>query len=190
MTNTKNKMFSTRKIAFAGLFLALGLVLPFLTLQNPALGNMLLLMHLPVLLCGFVLGWPFGLVIGFITPLLRSLIFGMPPLYPVALAMAFELAAYGLATGLLYRLLPRKTPMIYVNLVISMISGRIIWGLATMVLLGIKGQALTWTMFATAAWVNAIPGIILQIILIPLLVIAFQKAGLTESRTGRLKESA
>jgi riboflavin transporter FmnP len=187
MNNSSYKLLTTRKIAFAGLFLALGLVLPFLTLQNPALGNMLLLMHLPVLLCGFILGWPFGLVIGFATPLLRSLIFGMPPLYPVALAMAFELAAYGFATGMIYRLLPRKTPYIYINLIISMVFGRIIWGLATMTLLGIKGQALTWTMFLTSAFVNAVPGIILQIVLIPLLVIAFSKAGLTDGGTGKLK---
>ena len=89
------------KLALAGLFIALGLVLPFFTGQIPSLGSKLLPMHIPVLLAGFVCGWPYGLAIGFIVPLLRSVLFGMPPMYPTAVAMAFELAVYGFATGFL-----------------------------------------------------------------------------------------
>lgn len=96
-----------RTLAFAALLLTLGLVLPFLTGQIPQFGSMLLPMHLPVLLCGFVCSWPWGLAVGAVTPLLRSLLFAMPPMFPTALAMAFELAAYGCCTGLLYRRLPR-----------------------------------------------------------------------------------
>ena len=80
--------------------LALALVLPFLTGQLPQIGNMLCPMHLPVLLCGFLLGWPWGLAVGVTAPLLRSALFGMPPLYPVALAMCLELGCYGLVIGL------------------------------------------------------------------------------------------
>lgn len=87
---------STRDLVLAAFFLALGLLMPFLTAQIPSLGARLLPMHIPVLICGFVLGGPMGLIVGFITPLLRSLLIGMPPMFPTAVAMAFELAAYGL----------------------------------------------------------------------------------------------
>ena len=84
--NTREK---TRKLVLSALFLALCLVLPLVTGGIPTIGNMLLPMHIPVLLCGLICGWPCGLVVGFVAPLLRSLLFGMPPMYPIALAMAF-----------------------------------------------------------------------------------------------------
>ena len=184
------KRSTTRNIAFAGIFLALAIVLPFLTLQLQQLGNKLLPMHLPILLCGFICGWPYGLAVGFIAPLLRSLMFGMPPLMPVAAAMAFELAAYGLVSGLLFKLFPRKNMFIYASLIISMITGRIVWGLVSMALFGIQGNSFTWSIFMTQAWVNAIPGIILQLILVPLIIMAFKRAGLIDlTERPSLKES-
>ena len=100
------KSLSTKKVALAGLFLALGLLLPFLTGQIPQIGNMLLPMHIPVLLCGYFCGWRYGLAVGAAAPLLRSALFGLPPMFPIAVAMAFELAVYGLMTGLLYKRFP------------------------------------------------------------------------------------
>lgn len=78
------------------------LVLPFFTAQIPSIGSMLLPMHIPVLICGFVCGGPYGLLVGAIVPLLRSVMFGMPPML-VAIPMAFELAAYGFMTGFLIK---------------------------------------------------------------------------------------
>ena len=104
-----------KKLVLAGVFLALCLLLPFVTGQIPQIGAALSPMHIPVLLCGFVCGWPYGLVVGFVAPLLRFMLFGMPPIFPTGIAMAFELAAYGALTGILYRLLPKKTPYIYVR---------------------------------------------------------------------------
>ena len=95
------KQNNTKKLVYSALFLALALVLPFLTGQIQTFGQMLAPMHLPVLLCGFVCGPVWGLAVGAVAPLLRSLLFGMPPMFPTAVAMAFELAAYGLFTGLL-----------------------------------------------------------------------------------------
>ena len=92
---------STRKLTLSALFLALGLVLPLITGQIPQIGKMLLPMHIPVLLCGMVCGWPYGLAVGAVMPLLRGLLFGMPVLYPTGIGMAFELAAYGAVIGLL-----------------------------------------------------------------------------------------
>ena len=99
---------STRKLTLSALFLALGLVLPLITGQIPQIGKMLLPMHIPVLLCGMVCGWPYGLAVGAVMPLLRGLLFGMPVLYPTGIGMAFELAAYGAVIGLLYAKLNKR----------------------------------------------------------------------------------
>lgn len=160
----------TLKMVLSALFLALAFVLPFLTGQIPEIGSMLCPLHIPVLLCGFICGWPWGLAVGFIAPLLRSLTLGMPPLFPTAICMAFELAAYGAFSGLLHRLLPRKKPYIYCSLLIAMLIGRIIWGSAMFICLGLSGGGFTFAAFVAGAFTNALPGIILQIILIPVLV--------------------
>jgi len=160
------------------MFIALGLVLPFFTAQIPSLGSKLLPMHLPVLICGFVLGWPYGLIVGFITPLLRSVLFTMPPMYPTAVAMAFELAAYGVMTGLLYKLLPKKNIFIYISLLLSMLLGRIVWGIISLVLYNFSGDAFTWSIFISSAFINAIPGIIIQIAFIPPIILALKKGRL------------
>ncbi len=165
-------------ITYSALFIALGLVLPFLTGQIPQIGTMLCPMHIPVLLCGFVCGWPSGLIVGFLTPLLRSMIFGTPFMYPTAISMAFELACYGFMSGILYSKLPKKNRVIYLSLIISMIVGRIVAGLATMTLMGIKGNTYTFEAFITTNIVKAIPGIIIHIILIPILVMVLKKAKL------------
>jgi thiamine transporter ThiT len=171
---------STKNIVLSGLFLALCIVLPFLTGQIPEIGSMLLPMHLPVLLCGFICGWPFGLVVGAVAPVLRSVIFTMPPMFPTAVAMAFELAAYGLVSGLLYKLLPKKNAYIFVALIAAMLAGRIVWGGVSYILYGIGGTAFTWEIFMSGAILKALPGIAVQIVLIPLLVIALRKVKLIE----------
>ena len=95
---------STKSLTLSAMLLALALVLPFLTGQIPEIGSMLLPMHIPVLLCGFLCGWQWGLIVGFIAPLLRSVLFGMPPMVNVAIPMAFELAAYGAFAGAVVQL--------------------------------------------------------------------------------------
>ena len=168
-----------RKLTYAALYLAIALVLPFVTGQIPEIGSMLSPMHIPVLLCGFMCGWPWGLAVGFIAPLLRSVLFGMPALIPSAVAMAFELAVYGAMSGLLYAILPRKPWITYAVLVISMIAGRIVWGIARVILAGMTGSSFTWALFISGAVTNAIPGIILHLVLIPALVMAMERAGLS-----------
>ena len=169
---------STKRLVLAGLFLGLGLLMPFLTGQIPSVGSRLLPMHIPVLLAGFVLGGPLGLVVGLVTPLLRSVLFGMPPAFPTATVMSFELGAYGYLAGVLYRTLPKKSVSIYASLVLAMIGGRIVWGLVSSVVLGLSGTPFTWQMFTAGALVNATPGIILQIIIIPAIVFALRRAKL------------
>ncbi len=168
-----------RKLTYAALFLALALVLPFLTGQIPQIGSALSPMHIPVLLCGFLVGWPWGLAVGYIAPLLRSVIFGMPVMVPGAVAMAFELAVYGLVSGILYRLLPKKKWSIYVTLVVAMLAGRVVWGIARLIIAGLSGNSFTWALFLAGAFTNAIPGIILHIVLIPVIVMVLERAGLS-----------
>jgi riboflavin transporter FmnP len=172
---------TTKNLTLSGLFIALGLYMPFLTAQVPSIGSRLLPMHIPVLISGFVLGWPYGLIIGLITPVFRSVLFGMPPMIPTALAMSFELAAYGAITGLLYRLLPKKDVYTLVTLVIAMIVGRIVWGTASYLIFGLSGRTFTWQLLVANGFVNAIPGIILQLFAIPLLVVALKRARLIQN---------
>lgn len=166
---------TTRKLVFSALFLALAFVLPFLTGQIPQIGSALLPMHLPVLLCGFVCGAPWGLVVGFAAPLLRSLCFGMPPFFPTAVCMAFELAAYGFLAGLFYRLFPRKKGFVYPSLFLAMLGGRLIWGLARLCCAGLDVSRFGIEAFWVGAFAAALPGILVQILLIPPLVLLFEK---------------
>lgn len=170
------KQSSIKNLVLSGLFIALGLIMPFLTAQIPSLGSKFLPMHLPVLIAGFVCGWQYGLIVGFIVPIFRSMLIGMPPMFPTAAAMAVELAVYGCVTGLMYRLLPKKNVYIYAALIISMICGRIAWGLAGIFLYGLGGTAFTWELFMAGAFINAVPGIVIQLIVIPIIIIALKKA--------------
>ena len=163
-----------RKIVLAGLMMALGIVLPFVTGQIPQIGSMLLPMHIPVLLCGFICGWKYGLVVGAVVPLLRSMMFGMPPMM-TAIAMAFELAVYGCVTGFLYKKLPGKKVKLYISLISAMILGRIVWGMVSLVIYGVTNAVFTWQIFIGGALLNAIPGIILQLIVVPALVLVIEK---------------
>ena len=171
---------SIRKTITSGVCLALCLLLPFLTGQIPQIGSALAPMHIPVLICGLVCGWPYGLLVGLLAPILRSLTFGMPPLFPTATAMAFEMAAYGAFSGILYKLLPSKPIFLYTSLIGAMFLGRIVWGFATLFLLGINGQSFTFAAFLAGAFTNALPGIICHILLIPPIVMGLKKARVTE----------
>lgn len=168
---------STRNLVLAAFFVALGLLMPFFTAQVPALGARFLPMHLPVLLGGFILGGPLALVVGLITPLLRSFLFGMPPMFPTAVAMAFELAAYGLLTGVLYQ----RTRQVFLALILAMLGGRLVWGVVSLVLYGLTGSAFGWQVFTASVFINPLPGIIFQIVFIPVVVMALRRAGLLKN---------
>ena len=172
-----------KNLTLSAMFMAIGMVLPFITGHVRAIGNMLLPMHLPVFLCGLICGWQYGALIGFVLPLLRSVVFGMPALYPNAAAMAFELMTYGAVAGFLYaRSRWQCVIALYRSLLIAMVAGRLVWGAVEVVLLGLGGGAFTWQMFTAGAFLNAIPGIILQLILIPAIMVALDRAGLVRFR--------
>lgn len=164
-----------KKLVLSAMFMAIGLVLPFITGQIPAIGQMLCPMHLPIMLCGIFCGWQYGLIVGFITPLLRGALFGMPALVPNGISMAFELATYAVVIAIMYRTLPKKVWGLYLSLIISMILGRVVWGAVRLVVAGVVGNAFTATMFIAGGLTKAIPGIIAQLILIPTIVWATRK---------------
>ena len=165
-----------KKLVYSAMCLALCLVLPFLTGQIPEIGSMLLPMHIPVLLCGFLCGGGWGAAVGFTAPLLRHLLFGMPPM-PGCISMALELAAYGFVVGLLHGKLGKGIKGIYVSLICAMAAGRLVWGAAQMLIMGLNGGSFPFSAFVAGAVTSAIPGIVLQLVLLPILVRALDKAG-------------
>lgn len=164
-------------LIISAMLLSIGLALPFLTGQIQSIGNMLLPMHIPVMLCGLICGWQYGLTVGFVLPLMRSALFAMPVMFPNAVSMAFELAAYGFIAGFLFSRSKWKCiRSLYRCLIVSMVGGRLVWGLAQTLLLGAGG--FTFKAFFAGAFMNAVPGIMLQLILIPAVMLVLNRTHL------------
>lgn len=179
-----------KNLTLSSMFVAIGMVLPFLTGQIPQIGNMMLPMHIPVMFCGLICGWQWGALAGFVLPLMRSLIFSAPILYPRAIAMAFELLTYGAVAGFLYNRSKWQCIIaLYRSLIAAMISGRIVWATAEMILLGLQGDIFTSEMFFTGAFATAIPGIILQLVFIPAMMVALDRTGLVKFKKAAKKKT-
>ncbi len=182
---------TTKNLTLSAMFLAIGMVLPFLTGQIPQIGNMMLPMHIPVLLCGVICGWQYGAALGFILPLIRYMVFGMPVLFPTGIAMAFEMLTYGLVIGLVYSLSRWKCIVsLYRALISAMIAGRVVWAVAQMILLGVSGGAFTMKMFLAGAFLNAVPGIIIQLVLIPAVMVALGRTGMVQFHSHHKKTAS
>lgn len=168
-----------KNLVLSAMFIAVGIVLPFFTGQIPEIGKMLLPMHLPVFLCGLICGWQYGLAVGAILPIMRSALFFAPPMFPTAVAMCFELAAYGAVAGFLYnRSKWQCIVALYRSLLAAMIAGRLVWGIAQGILLGLSGSGFTFAAFIAGAFTAAVPGIILQLVFIPAVMVALDRTGL------------
>lgn len=180
---SKNINKNLLNIVLSAMFLAIALILPLFTAQIKEFGNMLLPMHIPIMLCGLVCGWQYGLTIGAIAPLLRSALFGMPVMFPSAISMAFELATYGFVIGILFQKARWKCIKSLLRcLVISMVAGRVVWGIVQCILLGLGENGFTISMFVSGAIVKAIPGIILQFMLIPTVMLMLGKTHLVHMK--------
>ena len=180
-----------KNLTLSAMLLAIGLVLPTLTGQIQQIGNMLLPMHIPVFLCALICGWKYGLAVGAILPLLRSVMFGMPVLFPTAIAMCFELATYGFVAGFLYgKSRWQCVAALYQSMLLAMITGRIIWGFMQILLLGMSGNAFTWQMFMAGAFLNALPGIARQLVLVPSVMVALNRTRLVRFRQEKQTHSA
>lgn len=167
----------SKKLVTAGFMLALGIILPFATAHGFGLsGNIFLPMHIPVLLCGFFCGPMFGFLCGLILPFLNSILTGMPAMYPMAVVMTCELSVYGFSGGFLYRLYKYKKSFIsiYLSLISAMFSGRIIYGLCTWLLLFFDTDLKNLSVIS--ATLTGIPGIIIQLVIIPIIVMRVRKS--------------
>lgn len=177
------------KICYGGVCFALCLVLPFLTAGNSELGGMLSPMHLPVLICGGVSGPIIGGVVGFFAPILRGVMFGSPaPFIPRALAMAVELFGYGVMMGLLRPIFKKKFYLIYAALPAALTVGKVMGGITKAILLSLGflpkyGLGL----FFTGYFVECIPGIVIQFILVPAVIYALRRAKLDPDARLRVK---
>ena len=172
----QKKTGGARRLSASAICLALCLLLPFLTGQIQSIGSMLCPMHIPVLLCGFICGPAYAAAVGAIAPLLRFALFGMPPVFPAGVAMCAELAAYGLLSGWLHRRLPRGMGGVYAALIGAMLGGRAVWGIVMALLMAAGGGAFTMGAFIAGAFANAVPGIIVQIVLVPTIVLTLERA--------------
>lgn len=173
-------MSNTKKLVFAGLCVALGVALPIAFHSIPNAGSILLPMHIPVLLCGLICGPVYGLACGALAPLLSSLFTGMPPA-AILPGMLCELAVYGLVSGLLIKKVKSGSRItnIYISLVGAMIAGRIVAGVLNALIF--RAGAYSLEMWLTASFVTAIPGIIAQVIIIPLIIFALERAKLIQT---------
>ncbi len=168
--------FSVKNLVLAGLFTALGILMPTLFhMMGLNAGQVFLPMHFPVLLCGLVCGWRYGGTCGFIVPLLCSLLTGAPPLFPIALGMAFELCAYGLIAGIM-----REKFNVYVSLITAMIGGRLVYSLFAAIFTGAFASSDAVKALAVSLFVTSLPGVMLQILILPSLTYALYKAKLAD----------
>ena len=167
----------TRRLVLTALFIAIGVVLPQAFHAIPNAGSIFLPMHIPVLIAGFAVGPLFGAICGILTPILSHLIFGMPPAMMLA-QMICELAVYGFMTGLLNSLIKIKNPVVknYAVLILSMLSGRLAYGILNALIF--KAGSYSLQAWLSAAFISALPGIAIQLILIPILVARLRKADL------------
>ncbi len=164
-------MTSTKKLTFAGLFLALAVLIPMIFHLTGIGGQIFLPMHIPVILCGFICGKKYGLLVGAVAPLINTFILGMPVLYPIGIAMVFELAAYGYFAGWLFEKSKRVMPA----LIGAMVFGRIVRIVVTFLITVPFGATFIFKSILVAVFVTAIWGIIIQIVLIPLVMSAYSR---------------
>jgi niacin transporter len=173
-------MFKTKKMIVTALHIALGIVLPIALHSVPNAGNIFLPMHIPVLMCGIACGFPYGLICGVLAPLLSSFLSGMPsPAYLPS--MLCELAVYGAVSSLLTRFVSVKNQYakVYISLAGAMLSGRIVYGVLNALIFSAGSYSLRAWM--TSSFVTALPGIVIQLILIPAVIFALRKVNLAEA---------
>ncbi|MBP1745325.1 MAG: transporter component [Firmicutes bacterium] len=167
--NIKN---TTQEIVLGGLLLASGVILPMVFHVFGMTGPIFLPMHIPVLIAGFLLSPQLALIVGILTPLLSSIFTGMPVMFPIAVIMAFELGVYALAASIAVRKLNLSTVP---SLLIAMLSGRFAAGISVALLVQLFGIKMNALIYLKGAVITGIPGILLQLVMVPILVIAIRK---------------
>lgn len=173
------KKQTTKQIIIAALCIAMGIILPMAFHSIPNAGKIFLPMHIPVLICGLACGWQYGLICGILTPFLSSILTGMPPIAYLP-SMLCELAVYGLVSGILVHHIHTKKHYlnVYIALIIAMIAGRITMGILNAFIF--QAGNYKFSLWITGAFATALPGIIIQLLIIPTIIVALKKANLIE----------
>lgn len=169
--NNMNSKLTTKELVSGGLLLAIGILLPMIFHSFGMMGPVFLPMHIPVLIGGLILSPYLALVLGIATPIISGVLTGMPPMFPMAVIMAFELGAYGIIASLATRKFKLSS---IPSLIISMIGGRIVAGLTVAALVQLFGIKMNPIAFVKGAVITGLPGIIIQIIIIPSLMYALK----------------
>ncbi len=164
--------YSARDISIGGLFGALGVAIPML-FHAVGLGKAFLPMHLPILVCGFLVSLPAAFAVGVVTPIASSALTGMPPLIPTALLMTLELAALAVTAGICYRVLRLPT---VVSVILALISARVVGALELLALAPLMNLKACLTMYLTQSVLMSLPGLVLQLIAAPLVIAAINRA--------------
>lgn len=182
---------SLNRMIVTAVLLAVGMVLPLLTGQIPTIGKALSPLHIPAFICGLTCGWAWGAALGVVLPLLRSVVFGMPPLVVGAVPMAFELAVYGAVCGMLYPLVLRRPVekvrslkgwhviAMIITLLCAMVAGRLVGGAVKAAVLGLTGGKYSMQAFVTAYFADSALGAVIHLMLVPAVVSALEKAKLS-----------
>jgi hypothetical protein len=160
-----NKTFKTKELVLSGLLLAIGIFLPMIFHSMGIMGQVFLPMHIPVLIGGFLLSPYLAFIVGVLTPILSASFTGMPVIFPMGIIMAFELATYGIVASLAIRRFK-----VIPSLIISLIAGRIVAGLTVFFLVQFIGLKMDPIIFVKGAIITGLPGIVIQLILIPMLI--------------------
>lgn len=177
---------SARNVTLTAMCIALCVVLPVAFHSIPDAGSVMLPMHIPVLICGMICGWPNGFLCGLMGPLLSSVLTGMPPVSFLP-AMMVECGVYGLVSGLMLQYVRTKSTCadLYISLVTAMLAGRVVSGIAR-ALIFTPGMA--FSAWVSASFVTALPGILIQLVFLPSVVFTLMKARIIPVRyaKGRL----
>lgn len=169
--------YSAKDMVITAMCVAIGIILPMAIHTLPNAGRIFLPMHIPVLICGLACGWKYGLMCGILTPFLSSLLTGMPTMGYLP-SMLAELAVYGLISGIIINVLDNKSSYLnlYIALITAMVAGRITMGILNALIFQAGNYG--FNLWITGAFITAIPGILVQILLIPTIVFGLKKSNL------------
>ena len=182
-------MSSIKKACITSVCIALCYVLP-MAFHMLGLGGALSPMHIPVLLCGLICGWPYGAFCGIAGPVISSLLSGMPSTLQL-IYMVPELCAYGLFAGLLLRFIKTGNSIadLYLSMIPAMLLGRIIGGIAQAAFYLSTARGYSIALWAGGYFAGSLPAIIIQLIAVPSLVMVLMKARLLPERYPKEKEA-
>ena len=182
------KKNAIKNMTLTAVCIALCVVLPIAFHSIPDAGSVFLPMHIPVLICGMICGWPYGLMCGLMGPLLSSVLTGMPPVAYLP-AMMVECGTYGMISGLVLKYLRTKSTYadLYIALVVAMLAGRVVSGIAKAL---IFAPGMSLKMWVTASFLTALPGIVIQLVFLPSVVFTLMKARIIPVRYTKEKAAA